>query len=247
VLAGELVRLSVDVIFANSAPAAVAAKRATTTIPVVFETLGDPISAGLVSSLARPGANVTGISGIGPELSGKRLELLKELVPGLRRVTLLTNPRNVMASPTVRETEKAATVLGLQIEVVEAREPDQLEKALGGIARDGATAVIVVPDPMLLSHARRIQAIFLKHRLPAVHAETGWAQTGALMLFGSSLVDHYRQAATFVDKILRGAKPGDLPVEQSTRFELIINLKTAKALGLTIPPSLLARADRVIE
>jgi putative ABC transport system substrate-binding protein len=152
-----------------------------------------------------------------------------------------------MASPTVRETEKAATVLGLQIEVVEAREPDQLEKALGGIARDGATAVIVVPDPMLLSHARRIQAIFLKHRLPAVHAETGWAQTGALMLFGSSLVDHYRQAATFVDKILRGAKPGDLPVEQSTRFELIINLKTAKALGLTIPPSLLARADRVIE
>jgi putative tryptophan/tyrosine transport system substrate-binding protein len=246
-LAAELVQLPVDVIFANSAPAALAAKRATTTLPIVFETLGEPISAGLVSSLARPGANLTGISGLGPELSGKRLELLRELVPGLKRVIVVVNPRNVMTRPTIDETQKAAGLLGLRVDVMEVRDPDQFESALPRIARDGATAVVVVPDPMLLSHARRIQAILLKHRLPGVHAETGWIHTGALMLFGSSLVDHYRQAATFVDKILRGAEPGDLPVEQSTKFELIINLKTAKALGLTIPPSLLARADQVIE
>jgi len=246
-LAVELVRLPVDVIFANSAPAALAAKRATTTIPIVFETLGEPISAGLVSSLARPEQNLTGISGLGTELSGKRLELLGELVPGLRRVVLLVNPRNVMTSPTVRETEKAAAIRRLRIDVVEVRSPDQLESAIDRAGSDGATAVIIVPDPMLLSHARRIQALLIKHRLPAVHAETGWLQAGGLMLFGSNLLDHFRQAATLVDKILRGARVTDLPVEQSTKFELVINLKTAKALGLTIPQSLLQRADQVIE
>jgi putative tryptophan/tyrosine transport system substrate-binding protein len=246
-LASELVRLPVDVIFANAAPAALAAKRATTSIPIVFETLGEPISAGLVSALARPGGNLTGISGLGPELSGKRLELLKQLVPGLRRVVLLVNPSNVMAQPTIRETEKAGAELGVRIEVVEARRPGQIEGAIGSIRADGATAVVVVPDPMLLSHARSIQALLLKHRLPATHAETGWLQAGALMLFGSSLLDHFRQAATLVDRILRGARPGDLPVEQSTKFELVINLKTARALGLTIPPALLLRADQVIE
>jgi len=246
-LAAELVRVPVDVIFANAAPAAQAAKQATTSIPIVFETLGDPISAGLVSSLSRPGGNLTGISGLGPELSGKRLELLMALVPGLRRVALLLNPANVMAAPTVRETEKAAGGLGLGVQVVEVRRPDQLESALGRVGGDGRTAVIVVPDPMLLSNAPRIQALLLRHRLPAVHAETGWVQRGGLMLFGSSLVDHFRQAATLVDKILRGSRPGDLPVEQSSRFELIINQRTAKALGLTIPPSLLLRADQVVE
>jgi putative ABC transport system substrate-binding protein len=246
-LAAELVNFPVDVIFANSAPAALAAKRATTSVPIVFETLGEPISAGLVSSLARPGGNLTGISGLGPELSGKRLELLKELVPGLRRVVLLVNPGNVMTVPTVRETGKAAALLRLRIDVVEVRNPAQLENAIGGVGGDGATAMIIVPDPMLLSHARRIQTLLFKHRLPAVHAETGWLQVGALMLFGSSLRDHYRQAATLVDKILRGARVTDLPVEQSTKFELIVNLKTAKTLGLTIPPSVLVRADRVIE
>jgi putative ABC transport system substrate-binding protein len=246
-LAAELVNLPVDVIFANSAPAALAAKRVTTSIPIVFETLGDPISAGLVTSLARPEGNLTGISGLGPELSGKRLELLKELVPGLRRVAVLVNPRNVMAVPTVREAEKAAAVLRLQIDVVEVRSPDQLEAAIGGVGGDGATAMIVVPDPMLLTQAPRIQALLLKHRLPAVHAETGWLQAGGLMLFGSSLLDHYRQAATLVDKVLRGVPVTDLPVEQSTRFELIVNVKTARALGLTISPALRARADRLIE
>jgi putative ABC transport system substrate-binding protein len=246
-LAVELVSLPVDVIFANSAPAALAAKRATTSIPIVFETLGEPISAGLVSSLARPERNLTGISGLGPELSGKRLELLRELLPGLRRVALLVNPKNVMTVPTVRETEKAGAIVRLRIEVVEVRSPDQLEGAIGRVGRDGATAMIIVPDPILLSNARRIQALLLKHRLPAVHAETGWLQAGGLMLFGSSLLDHYRQAATLVDKILRGARVTDLPIEQSTRFELVINLKTAKALGLTVPPSLLQRADQVIE
>jgi putative ABC transport system substrate-binding protein len=246
-LAVELVNLPVDVIFANSAPAALAAKQATTSIPIVFETLGEPISAGLVSSLARPERNVTGISGLGPELSGKRLELLRELVPGLRRVALLVNPRNVMVAPTVRETERAAAILRLRIDVVEIRGSDQLESAIAGIGGDGATAVIIVPDPTLLTHARRIQALLLKHRLPAMHSETGWLQAGALVLFGPSLVDHFRQAATLVDKILRGARVTDLPVEQSTKFELVINVKTAKALGLTIPPSFLVRADRIIE
>jgi putative ABC transport system substrate-binding protein len=245
-LAAELVRARVDVIFANSAPAALAAKQATATVPIVFETLGDPISVGLVSSLARPGGNLTGISGLGPELSGKRLQLLQELLPGLRRVVLLANPGNVMTPPTVRETERVAAVLGLAVQVLPVSETQHLD-ALGTLKGDGATAVIVVPDPFLLNHAGRIQALLLGRRLPSVHAETGWERAGALMLFGSSLADHYRQAATFVDKILRGARPGDLPVEQSTRFELILNLRTARTLGLTVPPSLRLRADRVIE
>lgn len=246
-LAAELVRLPVDVIFANAAPAAQAARQTTASIPIVFETLGDPISAGLVSSLSRPGGNLTGISGLGPELSGKRLELLRELIPGLERVVMLVNPGNVMTAPTVTETAKAAAGLGLAVRVAEARAPEQLEAAVGGIRADGATAVIVVPDPMLLSNAARIQALLLRRRLPAVHGETAWLNAGALMLFGSSLLDHFRQAATLVDKILRGARPGDLPVEQSSRFELVINLKTARALGLTVSPALLLRADRVIE
>ena len=160
-LALELVSLPVDVLFANSAPAALAAKRVTTSIPIVFETLGEPISAGLVSSLARPERNLTGISGLGAELSGKRLELLKELLPGLRRVRLLVNPRNMMTAPTVRETEKAAAIIGLRIDVVEVRSPDQLESAIGGVGGDGATAMIIVPDPMLLSHGRRIRLFSL--------------------------------------------------------------------------------------
>ena len=246
-LATELVQRRVDVMFANAAPAVQAAKRATTAIPIVFETLGDPISAGLVSSLARPGGNLTGISGIGPELSGKRVELLKSLVPGLRTLVLLLNARNVMAEPTVQETEKAAAVFGVKVQVVEFRAPDQLDSDLGKIAGDGATAVIVVPDPLILLHGPRIQGALLKRRLPAVHGETTWLQSGGLMIFGSSLLDHFRQAATLVDKILRGAAPGSLPVEQSTRFELIVNLKTAKAPGITIPPSLLLRADQVID
>jgi putative ABC transport system substrate-binding protein len=216
-------------------------------IPIVFETLGEPVSAGLVSSLARPERNLTGISGLGPELSGKRLQLLSELVPGLARVVLLVNPGNVMTVPTVRETEKAAATLRLRVDVAEVRRPDQLEGAIGRVRGDGATAMVIVPDPMLLNHARRIQALLLKHRLPAVHTETGWLEAGGLMLFGSSLLDHYRQAATLVDKVLRGARVADLPVEQSTKFELVINLKTAKALGLTIPPALVVRADRVVE
>ena len=246
-LAAELVNLPVDVIFANSAPAALAAKQATTSIPIVFETLGEPVSAGLVSSLARPEGNLTGISGLGAELSGKRLELLRELIPGLRRVVVLANPTNVMTGPTARETERAAAILRLRTEVVEIRHPGQLESAIAGIGGDGATAVVVVPDPMLLNNARRVQALLSRHRLPAVHAETGWLEAGALMTFGSSLLDHYRQAATLVDKILRGARVADLPVEQSTTFELVINTKAARALGMTIPTSLLLRANRLIE
>jgi putative ABC transport system substrate-binding protein len=246
-LAAELVKLPVDVIFANAAPAAVAAKRATPVIPIVFETLGEPIAVGLVESLARPGGNVTGVSGLNPELSGKRLEILKEAVPRLQQVVLLLNPSNVMAAPTLRETEKAAVLLNLKLHVAEVREPTEVDHAFVAIGADRATAMIVMPDPMLLSQARRIQELLLKYRLPSIHNETGWLQAGAFMIFGASLRDHFRQAASLVDKILRGARPGELPVQQSTTFELVINLKTAKALGLTIPPSLLARADQVIE
>ena len=246
-LAADLVRLPVDVIFANSAPAAAAAKRATAAIPIVFETLGDPVTVGLVDSLARPGRNLTGVSGLGPELSGKRLELLREAVPGLRRVFILVNPGNAMARPTLRETQRAAAVLGLKLETLEARTPSDLEGALARLHGDGASGVVVMPDSMLLGEAARIQGAFLKHRLAAIHNETGWDQAGALLRFGSSLRDHFRQSAELVDKILRGARPADLPVQQSTKFELVINLRTAKAIGLTIPPSVLLRADRVLE
>lgn len=246
-LAMDLVRIPVDVIFANSAPAAAAAKRATTSIPIVFETLGDPVSVGLVGSLARPGGNLTGVSGLSPELSGKRLELLKEALPGLRRVIVLANPGNAMTPPTVRETERAASVLGVKVEVVEAANPTDLDGALARIRGDAGTGAVIVPDSMLLSQAARVQATLVKQRVPAIHNETGWEQAGALMLFGSSLRDHFAQAATLIDKILRGARPSDLPVQQSTKFELVVNLKTAKALGITIPPVLLLRADRVVE
>ena len=246
-LAEELVKSSVDVIFANAAPSATAAKRATKTIPIVFETLGDPVTGGLVSSLSKPGGNVTGIAGLSPELSGKRLQILKEAVPGLARVVLFVNPRNAMTAPTIRESEKAAATLALKLQVVEVREPADIERGFATLGVERSTAAVIVPDPLLLSQAARIQALLLKHQMPAIHNETGWLQHGALLLFGSSLRDHFRQAASLVDRILRGARPQDLPVQQSTRFELVVNLRTAKTLGLTIPPSLLARADRVIE
>ena len=246
-LADELVKSSVDVIFANAAPSAMAAKRATKTIPIVFETLGDPLTVGLVSSLSKPGGNVTGVSGLSPELSGKRLQILKEAVPGLTRVVVVVNPRNAMTEPTIRESEKAAVALGLKLHNMEVREPADIDRGFATLKTDRSTAAVVVPDPLLLSQAARLQALLLKHQLPAVHNETSWLQHGALMLFGSSLRDHFRQAASLVDKILRGTRPEHLPVQQSTRFELVVNLRTAKALGLTIPPSLLLRADRVIE
>jgi putative ABC transport system substrate-binding protein len=246
-LAAELVRLKVDVIVANSGPAALAAKRATGTVPIVFEILGDPVSAGLVGSLARPGGNLTGVSGLAPELSGKQIELLKEVVPRLTRVAVLANPSNTIALGTLRETQTAAKSLGVRIQVLEVSEPDKLEGAFSAIAGDLPNGLIVLTDPMFTGQRQRILALVEKSRLPAVYFETGWTPAGGLMSYSSSLPDQLRKAAGFVDKILKGAKPIDLPVEQPTKFELVINLKTAKQIGLTIPPNVLARADKVIK
>jgi putative ABC transport system substrate-binding protein len=245
-LAVELVRVRVDVIYANSGPAALAAKRATSTVPIVFETLGDPVSAGLVASLARPGGNLTGVSGLGPELSGKQIELLKEVAPRLTRVAVLTNPSNKMATAALRETEIAARLLGVKFQVLEVSEPDKLEGAFSAITRERAGALMVLADPMFGTQRKRILGLVEKSRLPAIYVETGWVLAGGLMSYSPSLPEQFRKAAKFVDKILKGAKPADLPVEQPTKFEFIINLKAAKQIGLTIPPNVLARADKVI-
>ena len=246
-LAAELVRLRVDVIFANSGPAALAAKRATSTVPIVFEILGDPVSAGLVGSLARPGGNLTGVSGLAPELSGKQIELLKEVVPRLTRVAVLANPSNIVALGTLRETETAARSLGVRIQVLEVSEPDKLEGAFSAIAGELANGLIVLTDPMFTGQRQRILGLVEKSRLPAVYFETGWVPAGGLMSYSSSLPDQFRKAAGFVDKILKGTKPADLPVEQPTKFEFVLNLKAAKQIGLTIPQSVLFRADKVIK
>ena len=246
-LAAELVRLNVNVIFAGDSSAALATKRATSTIPIVFNTLGDPVRTGLVTSLARPGGNLTGLAGLGPELSGKRLELLKEIVPALTRVALLVNPSNPdIADPTIQETEVAARSLAVQLQVVKVSEPDKLEGAFSAMTRERANAVMVVSDPMFAGQRQRILGLVEKSRLPAIYVETSWVPGGGLMSYAPSLPGQFWRAATYVDKILKGAKPADLPVEQPKKFEFIVNLKAAKQIGLTIPPNVLARADKVI-
>ena len=246
-LAAELVSLKVDVIVAGGTPAPLAAKHATRTIPIVMSTAGDPIGSGLVASLARPGGNVTGLSARSPELGGKRLQLLKEVVPGVSRVAVLWNAANPYAALVVRETEAAARTLGVQVQSLEVRGPDDFENALPAAIRGRAGALIVVGDPLLFSYRMRIADFAARNRLPAAYNLREFAEAGGLMAYGENLADLYRRAATYVDKILKGAKPADLPVEQPTKFELVINLKTAKALRLTIPQSVLIRADEVIQ
>ena len=247
VLAAELVRLNVDVILAASLPAAFATKRATTTIPIVFVGFGDPVSTGLVGGLARPGGNVTGLSGLALELSSKRLELLKEVVPRLSRVALLANPDHPMAAPMIRETHNAARTVGVRLQIVELREPGRLAEAFVTIDREQPDALLVLQDPLFGSRRKEILSLVAKRRLPAVYVEAGWVPAGGLMSYAPSVADMHRRAAAYVDKILKGAKPGELPVQQPTKFELAINLKTAKALGLSVPRSLLLQADQVIE
>jgi len=246
-LAAELVRLKVDVIVASPAAPALAAKNATGTIPIVFMGAGDPVGQGLVASLPRPGGNVTGLSyGVGPSIFAKDLELLKEAVPKVRRVAVLFNP----ASPTqhiISEVKDAARSLGLQLQLVEARGPGDFDGAFAAMARERAGALFVVTDPVFSPHRARLVDLAIKNRLPTIFTQREDAEAGGLMSYGPRLSDLWRRGATYVDKILKGAKPADLPVEQPTKFELVINLKTAKALGLTIPPSLLARADEVIQ
>jgi putative ABC transport system substrate-binding protein len=249
-LAAELAALKVEVIVAPNTPAALAAKHATRTVPIVFVGVGEPVTSGLVTSLARPGGNVTGLSAVSPELVGKWLELLKQVVPGVSRVAALWQP-GAMDEHTekemLKEAEVAARALGVRLQFVGAREPADIERAFSDMSREHAGALTVRPAPMFVSERRRLVDLAAKHRLPAVYAWREFVDAGGLMAYGPNLVDLYRRAATYVDKILKGARPGDLPVEQPTKFELVVNLKAAKALGLTLPPSLLARADEVIQ
>jgi putative ABC transport system substrate-binding protein len=247
-LAAELVRLKVDVIVSVVTQATLAAKNATRTIPIVLVAAGDPVGSGLVPNLARPGGNVTGPSTMYAELAGKQLELLMTTAPKVSRVAVLWNPANAAWQvQMLRQTENAARALGLQRQLLEARGPDELEGAFAAMTRERANALLVQVDVIFALHAQRIADLAAKHRMPAMYGAKEHVGAGGLMSYAPNVLDVFRRAATYVEKILRGAKPGDLPVEQPTAFELVINLKTAKALGLKIPPSVLARADQVIE
>jgi putative ABC transport system substrate-binding protein len=249
-LAAELVALKVDVIVAGGTPLILAAKQATRTLPIVFAAASDPVTDGLVTSLARPGGNVTGLSNIAPELVGKRLELLKQAVPGVSRVAVLWQPGATgerTEKDMLKGAEVAARALGVRLQVVEARGPADFDRAFSDMTRARADALTVLPSVMFITERRRLVDLAAKNRLPAVYPSREYVDVGGLMAYGPHVADLFRRAATYVDKILKGAKPGDLPIEQPTKFELVINLKTAKALGLTIPPSLLARADEVIQ
>jgi len=246
-LAVELTRLKVDVLVAFGPAATRAAKEATNTIPIVMAQVNDPIGAGFVASLARPGGNITGLSNIASELSGKKLELLKEIVPKLSRVAVFgtsTLPGNAQS---VKETELAAKTLGLQLQYLGVEDSKDLDTAFRNAVSWRAHAIVVLQSPVLGSRRKALVELAVKNRLPAIYPHSDYMDAGGLMFYGPSISDLFRRAATYVDKILKGAKPADLPVEQPTKFELVVNLKTAKALGLTIPPSVLLQADRVIE
>jgi putative ABC transport system substrate-binding protein len=245
-LLAELVRLNVDVIVTHGTPGVLAAKRATTTIPIVFATSGDALASGLVSSLTRPGGNVTGLTYFNPELSAKRLELLKEITPGLTDVGVLLNPVNPMNEPIIPAMKLTAQALKLELHQFGAREPAEFEGAFAAMAARRVGALVVLDDTTLIASASAVANLALQQRLPSI----GWpdyAVVGGLMAYGVNFLDMFRRAATFVDKILKGAKPGDLPVEQATKFETIVNRKTAKAIGIDVSTSLLLRADEVIE
>jgi putative ABC transport system substrate-binding protein len=249
-LAAELVALKVDVIVAPNTPQALAAKQATRTLPIVFSFVADPVASGLITSLARPGGNVTGLSSLTPELVGKRLELLTQAVPGLSRVALLWQPGfqgERTEQDMLKGAEVAARALGMRLQFVEARGPDDFDRAFADMTRARAGALTVLGSTMFISERRRLVDLAAKNRLPAVYARREYVDAGGLMSYGSNIADLFRRTATYVDKILKGAKPADLPVEQPTKFELVINLKTAKALRLTIPQSVLGRADEVIQ
>jgi putative tryptophan/tyrosine transport system substrate-binding protein len=248
-LIAETLAGRVDVLVVGSTPAALAAKRATTTVPIVFASLFDPVGAGVVTSLARPGGNITGASiGVGGSgLGSKWVELLKEAVPRLAHVAALANPANPAGAASVREIEAAARALNLKLGVHDAANAGNLDRALASIGPSGAQALIVTNDPFFTANRDKLVEFAARRRLPAVYFFRLFADAGGLMVYGASLEESYRSAATYVDRILKGAKPGELPVEQPTRFELVINMRTARALGLTIPPSLLLRADHVIE
>jgi putative ABC transport system substrate-binding protein len=246
-LAADLVGLKVDMIVAAATPASLAAKAATSTIPIVIVAVGAPIKAGLVASLARPGGNVTGLSLLTPELSGKRLELLMDMLPKLSRVAVLMNPDNPVSAVFLEDTQVAARSVAIDVQRLDAHNPAEIERAFGAALGAQASALIVFDDPVLWSYRPRIVALAATQRIAVMYGLRDFVDDGGLMSYGPNRPDQYRRTAVYVDKILKGAKPADLPVEQPTRFDLVINLKTAKALGLTVPPQLVARADEVIE
>ena len=248
--ASELVRRKVEIIVASNTPAARAAQQATDTIPIVVPVMGDPVGDRLVASLARPGRNITGLTFLGPELLPKRLALLKEALPTASRVVALWHPGAYgerTMSDMMKETEAAARTLGVQLRLVAVQEPDELERAFSTIAGERADALLVFPSPMLFVERRRIVDLAAKYRLPSMAMGREFAELGGLIAYGASIPGLFRRSATYVDKIIKGAKPADLPVEQPTKFDLVINVKTAQALGIDVPSQLLARADEVIE
>ena len=247
-LVAELIRLKVDVIVTTSSATTWAAKDATKSIPIVMAVSADAIGEGLVTSLAHPNENITGMTFlVGPEIAGKQLQLLKELAPATLRVAVLTNPTNRSHAALARELQVAAQSLGAQLHVLEARSPDRLDNAFARMARERVGALLVLTDSIFVGQRRRIVDLAARTRLPAMYYQREFVEAGGLISYGASLSDTFRRAATGVDKILRGAKPADIPIQQPTKFELVINLKAAKALGITIPQSLLQRADEVIE
>jgi putative ABC transport system substrate-binding protein len=246
-LATDLVRHQMEVIVAAGSPAIHAAQQATSTIPIVMTTDTDAVAQGFVVSLARPGGNITGLAGLGVELSGKGLELLKEVVPTAARIAALWNPANASLAPFLRETQAAAQALGVEPQVLEVRTSNEFEGAFAAATSGRAEALIVMRDAFLLDHRARIVDLAQRHRLPGMYPRRSYVDVGGLMSYAANIPDQQRRAATYVDKILKGAKPAALPVEQPMKFELFINLKTAKALGLTIPPALLVLADKVLQ
>jgi putative ABC transport system substrate-binding protein len=247
--AAELLELRVDVLCTSSTPAALIAKQATASIPIVITAIGDPVALGLVASLSRPGGNVTGVTNLAPELSGKRLELLRETLGGISRVAILANAAVADRAIDWRETERAARALGLRLQAVQVRGPDDFEGAFAEMVQAHAEALYVLEDALLYSFAANgpIVSLASKYRLPAMYALPEMVEAGGLMAYGPTFIDAHRRAAGYVDKLLRGANPADLPVEQPTRFDFVINLGTAKAIGLAIPPAVLQQATEVIE
>ena len=245
-LVAELVRLKVDVVVTNSAPAVLAAKKASATIPIVFTLASDPVGSGLVSSLARPGGNITGLSLMAPDLDGKRLELLKEAFPKVARVAFLWEPDSPRGILPLTDMEAAAKALGLKLLSLEVRSLDEFESAFARAKRERAQALIMTPNPLIHTQQGQLLDFAAKNRLPAMYPTSEAVVAGGLMSYGPNQADLFRRAADFVDKILKGTKPADIPVEQPIKFEFIVNLKTAKQIGVTIPPNVLVRADKVI-
>jgi len=246
-LAADLVGRKVDLIMANSPPSALAAKSATSTIPIVFRSGADPVGDGLVASLARPGGNLTGVSFIADELTAKRLELLSELVPRVGVIALLMNPNNATAERVIRDVQEAARTKGLRLHVLKVSSESEIDTAFASLVQLHASALVVGADPFLSSRREQLVALASRHAVPSIYAWREFAASGGLISYGASLTSAFRLLGTDAGKVLKGAKPADLPVQQPLKFELVINQKTAKALGLTIPPTLLARADEVIE